>query len=165
MVVVNSFCLLYAFFLRPHCTGLAGLLLIEIKFYDEDNNVDDILLILCEREPASFWREKIAVVILLRVLETFKFKTRITTMTRFCQYLLVRTSEPASFWRTSGQTWQPSTFFPQFQQEYRSGENTLTSVRNFIILSEEGSTFFNKNNRANFSDGNIFLKNTRKNFK
>ena len=105
IVVVHFFCLLYAFFLRPHCTGLAGLLLIEIKFYDADNNVDDILLILCKREPALFWREKIAVVILLRVLETFKFKTRTTTRTRFCQYLLVRTREPALFWWTPGQTW------------------------------------------------------------
>ena len=29
-----------------------------------------------------------------------KFKTRTTKRTRFCQYLLVRTREPASFWRT-----------------------------------------------------------------
>ena len=101
MVVVNYFSLLYAFFLRPHCTGLAGLPLIEIKFYDVDNSEDDILSILCKREPASFRREKIAIVILLRVVETFKFKTRTTTRARFFQYLLVRTREPASFWRTN----------------------------------------------------------------
>ena len=42
--------------------------------------------------------------------------------------------------------WQPSSFYYEFQREYRSGENKLSNVRNLIIQrSGEGLTSFNGN--------------------
>ena len=51
-----------------------------------------------------------------------------------------------------GKTWQPSSFYYEFQRECRSGGNKLSNVRSFSILqSGEGSTSFNNDNSANFS--------------
>ena len=54
--------------------------------------------------------------------------------------------------QTCGKTWQPSSFYYEFQRECRGGENKISNVRSYIILrSGEHVTSFTENNSANFS--------------
>ena len=70
------------------------------------------------------------------------------TITRFSQYWVLLTREPASIWEENVIA---SSFYYEFCLECCSGGNTLSNVRSFIILpSGDGLTTFSINDPANF---------------
>ena len=118
MVVVNSYCLLYAFLKTPlHRFGWPATnrdlqlnsttrTTTKTRFCQYCANVNQRHFD-GKRLKSSFYYG----------FRDLKFKTRTTKRTRFCQYLLVRTREPASFWRTDlDKRGSCRHFFPSFSE-------------------------------------------------
>ena len=83
-------------------------------------------------------------------IESFKILRRERLRVR--DFLSTKQCTRVSQRHFGGKTWQPSSFYYEFQRECRSSGNKLSNVRSFIILpSGEGATSFTKGNSANFS--------------